>query len=100
MGRVAAQRPGGAYGVKSATNHIHDDVDLLMHLAGRKSQGLKALITQNLVAEIVSKGLLAFLMMRPINLDHEAPIEADEIEDVAPEWGLSPEMKPLRSQLP
>ena len=69
MGRVAAKRPGGACGVEGATNHVHDGVDILMHRAGWKAQGSEALVTHNLVAKIVTQGLIAFLVVRPINLD-------------------------------
>lgn len=93
MGRVAAERPGGARCGKGMANHVHHRVDILMHRPVPETQGLEAFSAQNLITNGVVFSLLALGVLVTIQFDDQPSIETDEVEDVAPKWGLPADME-------
>jgi hypothetical protein len=93
VGRVAAERPGGARGLKGVANHVHNRVDILMHRPVPETQGLEAFPAQNLITNGVVGRLFGLGVLIAVQLDNDPSIETDEVEDVAAKWRLPADMK-------
>jgi hypothetical protein len=65
-----------------------------------ESQDLESLASQQFIPTGIVSDLSIFGMPPAVEFDHQAAIETDEVEDVASERRLSPEVETFGSQLP
>ena len=88
-GRVARARWGNRGCLQRRADRTHHAFEILANIAVPKSQDPEAFADQHAIADGVVRGLLSGAVTLAIHLDDQASREADEVEVVAAERGLT-----------
>ena len=84
--------------LKHLDNLIHHSIKIVPHLSGPETQHPKTVARKHTVAHEVMLGLPVVSVLESIDLDHDPPVNADEVEEVAAEGRLPPHMEPTGAQ--
>ena len=95
-GEAERLRGVSGLGAQRRSDRVHHAIHVLSHRSVPEAEHREAFTLQDLVPDEVVISLWAVGVLPAIDLDNKPAAEADEVEVVAEEWSLAPEVVSFR----